>query len=202
MAGANLALLGDELIQFGRAEEVVAGTFRLSQLLRGRRGTEWAVGGHVAGEFFCLLDQNLRTVELPAGAIGSALTVVAHGIGDAAPLPDAQRLVTGEALRPPSPCHLKLWRDGSGGIGAQWTRRTHRGWAWLDEVGVPDDAFAERYRVAIEGPAGSVTIETDLPNLLIAPTELPASAGESIRLAVVTIGPKAVSHEISATLIL
>jgi hypothetical protein len=202
MAGANLALLGDELIQFGRAEEVAAGTFRLSRLLRGRRGTEWAAGGHVAGESFCLLDQSPRPVELPAGAIGSALTAIAHGIGDVAPLPEIQQLVTGEALRPPSPSHLKLWRDGSGGIGVEWTRRTHRGWTWLDEVGVPDDPFAELYRASIEGPAGNFLIETDVPNLLIAPTALPASAGESIRLAVVTVGPKAVSHEIFSTLIL
>ena len=42
MAGANLALVGDELLQFGRAEQLGPGRFRLSRLLRGRRGTEWA----------------------------------------------------------------------------------------------------------------------------------------------------------------
>jgi hypothetical protein len=37
MAGANLALLGDELVQFGRAEPMGSGSYRLSKLLRGRR---------------------------------------------------------------------------------------------------------------------------------------------------------------------
>ena len=202
MAGSNLALLGEELIQFGQADETAAGTFRLSRLLRGRRGTEWAVEGHRVGEFLCMIDQSLRPVDLAAGAVGSRLTAIAHGIGDAAPLPEAERLVTGEALRPPSPCHLKLWLDGNGGIGAVWTRRSHRGWTWLDEVGVPDDPFAELYRVTIEGPAGTMVIETGVPKLLRAQTELPAVSGQSIRLAVVTVGPRAVSHEISATLII
>jgi hypothetical protein len=37
-AGANLAQLGDELIQFGDAEPLDGGRFRLSRLLRGRMG--------------------------------------------------------------------------------------------------------------------------------------------------------------------
>ncbi len=38
-AGANLALLGDELVQFGRAEQIGPDRWRLSRLLRGR--TRW-----------------------------------------------------------------------------------------------------------------------------------------------------------------
>jgi hypothetical protein len=59
MAGANLALIGDELIQFGRAEQLGPGLFRLSHLLRGRRGTEWAAAGHSVGDVFCL--RNIAT---------------------------------------------------------------------------------------------------------------------------------------------
>jgi hypothetical protein len=153
MAGANLALLGGELMQFGSAEEIAPETFRLSRLLRGVRGTEWAAGAHRAGEPFCLINQSIQPVDLPAEAVGTSLAAIAHGIGDAAPLPQAQRILTGEAMRPPSPCHLRLWRE-SDGIGAQWVRRSHRGWDWLDEVSVPDDPFAELYRVTIEGPRG------------------------------------------------
>src|SRR5690606_242236 len=46
VAGRNLALLGDELIQFGRAEPLGSARWRLSRLTRGRRGTEWAIAGH------------------------------------------------------------------------------------------------------------------------------------------------------------
>src|SRR3546814_5765375 len=43
LRGANLCLAGDELLQFGRAEQLGARRYRLSHLLRGRRGTEWAM---------------------------------------------------------------------------------------------------------------------------------------------------------------
>jgi len=201
MAGANLAMLGNELIQFGQAEELEPGIYRLSRLLRGRRGTEWAAAGHETGEAFCLVDQAVRAIELPATATGSTLTAIAHGIGDAAPLPQEVRLVSGEAMRPPSPCHLQAWITG-GSVRAEWVRRSHRGWAWLDEVGVPDDGFAEAYRVTVEGPQGSVVMETLQPAVAFAVTDLPAATGKEIRLSVVTIGPKAVSRDISTTVIL
>jgi hypothetical protein len=199
MAGANLALLGQELIQFGQAEEIAPRTFRLTRLLRGRRGTEWAAEVHQAGEPFCLIGRQIQPVEAPPGAVGANLAAVAHGIGDTAPLPEAQRLLTGEAMRPPSPCHLTIWRE-SGGIGARWVRRSHRGWDWLDGVGVPSDPFPELYRVTIEGLQGALVLETGAPSLACDLADLPGIAGEAIRLTVATVGPRAVSHGICATL--
>ncbi len=79
MAGANLALVGDELIQFERAEQLSLGLYRLSSLLRGRRGTEWAASTHAAGEAFCLIDiAAVRPLEIPASAAGVPLTATAH----------------------------------------------------------------------------------------------------------------------------
>ena len=201
MAGANLALLGEELIQFGRAEEIAPDIFRISRLLRGRRGTEWAAGTHRAGEIFCFINQNIQPIETPPGAVGTALIATAHGIGDTAPLPEAQRILSGEAMRPPSPCHLTLWSE-SGGLRAEWIRRSHRGWDWLDEVGVPEDPFAELYRVTIEGPVGQVIVETAASGLFRDWTDLPAAGGETVLVTVSTVGPRAVSHGISATLTL
>ena len=201
MAGANLALIGNELIQFGRAEEVSQRTFRLTRLLRGRRGTEWASLEHGAGEPFCLIDQGILPMELGAGALGASMTAVAHGVGDTAPLPQAGRFLTGEAMRPPSPCHLRLRRETSA-ISAEWTRRSHRGWAWLDEVGVPDDPFAELYRVSIAGPSGEVSIEVPAPGFECALADLRAASGDLIQVTVATVGPRAISHGISATLTL
>jgi hypothetical protein len=47
LAGGNLALIGDEIFQFATAEALGNRRFRLSGLLRGRRGTELAVATHV-----------------------------------------------------------------------------------------------------------------------------------------------------------
>lgn len=194
MAGANLAIVGEELIQFGRAEQLAPGRFRLSKLLRGRRGTEWAASTHVAGERFCLVDgAAMRTVELSAAAVGGTLVATAQGVGDRAPLPEVQRLLGGESMRPPPVCHLELHREGAV-IRASWVRRSLRGWAWSDGVGDANDSFPERYRATLSGPAGELAIETDAPEASFAIATVPAAPGDDVQLAVRTIGPMALSR--------
>ena len=200
MAGANLAILGDELLQFGRADQLGEGVYRLSKLLRGRRGTEWAASSHSAGERFCIFDPAaLRSVELPTSAVGATLSATAHGIGDSAPLPMALRGVTGESLRPLSPCHARLTRQG-GDVRASWVRRSLRGWAWADGVGVSADPYPELYRLSLTGPGGELTAESGTDSATLPAGELPAGPGEEIVLAVTAVGPAALSRPAFATL--
>lgn len=202
MGGANLALIGDELIQFGRAEQLDAGLFRLSNLLRGRRGTEWAAATHEIGERFCVIDPNrLRAVELAAGSLGGLLTAVAHGIGDVAPLPTASRQVRGEAMRPPAPCRLEIIRAGADLI-LKWVRRSHRHWAWTGGIGDGADAFPELYRLSVAGPGSQIVIETAGRSVVVGQTQIPAQAGQPITVSVETIGPAALSHPATSSLIL
>lgn len=58
---ANLCQIGAEVIGFATATLIAARTYRLSRLLRGRRGTEQFVGTHANGEPFVLLNTTLRT---------------------------------------------------------------------------------------------------------------------------------------------
>jgi len=202
MAGANLAIIGQELIQFGQADQLGEGVYRLSNLLRGRRGTEWAALNHSVGDRFCMIDSRaVRTVELPASAVAAMLVATAHGIGDAAPLPAVQHMVTGESLRPPPPCRLRLRRDGPTLV-ADWVRRSHHGWAWVDGVGVAGDPFPELYRLSVAGPAGTLVAETTTTAASLNLAELPAGNGETLTLAVSTVGPAALSHPATATFIL
>ena len=202
VAGSNLALLGDELIQFGSAERLGPGVFRLSRLLRGRRGTEWAAAIHAIGDVFCLIDRTaIRSVELAGSATGAILNVVAHGIGDAAPLPQAVRQISGEAMRPPSACHLKLVRTSSG-VTASWVRRSHRQWAWVDAVGDTVDDFPELYRLTVQGPSGQAVLETTSPLVTLNLPQLPGAIGEPVSFNVVTVGPVALSRPATATIIL
>lgn len=63
--GANLAILGRELIQFGSAVNIGPGRFRLSELVRGRGGTDEAAV-HEADEPFVLLDRDaVRPISIP-----------------------------------------------------------------------------------------------------------------------------------------
>jgi hypothetical protein len=202
MAGANLAMLGDELLQFGSADQIGEASYRLLKLLRGRRGTEWAAFAHAAGESFCMVDAGaMRSTDFPPSAVAGTLTATAHGIGDQAPLPTATRIVLGESQRPPSPCHLTLRRDGANLI-AGWTRRTHRGWAWLDGIGVADDGFPELYQLTISGPAGSARSEMPTATASFPLSELPAAPGEEILLTVSSVGPAALSRPATATITL
>jgi hypothetical protein len=54
--GANLLLVGQEIVQFANAEQVGASEWRLSRLLRARRGTQWAMSTHQVGDVVLVLD--------------------------------------------------------------------------------------------------------------------------------------------------
>jgi len=56
MNGVNPVLVGREIIQYQTAVLNADGSYTLSILLRGRRGTEWACGTHVEGEIVILLE--------------------------------------------------------------------------------------------------------------------------------------------------
>ena len=161
VAGANLAVLGDELIQFGSAEPLGERRFRLSRLLRGRRGTEWAAGLHAPGEDFALVDADaLVAVEAPAGSLGGEARVLATGIGDGPEGIAATADIDGESLRPPSPVHLRAVRTGAGDILVSWVRRSRQGWTWTSGSDTPLGEESERYRLTISGAGFERIAET------------------------------------------
>lgn len=148
LAGANLALLGDEIIQFTGAEALELRRFRLSGLLRGRRGTEAAIAGHVKGERFVLLDTAaMLAFDPPMEALGRAYRFRAAGVGDLAPVPIVVR-AQGAALLPLAPAHLQP-SSANGDIVATWQRRSRNGFGWPDFVDTPLGETNESYRVEV-----------------------------------------------------
>ncbi|MBX9814174.1 MAG: hypothetical protein K2X76_05690, partial [Sphingomonas sp.] len=149
-AGANLALVGDELVQFGAATPLGANRWRLTRLLRGRRGTEAAAGTQRAGDAFVLLDPDtLVSLPLPLATLGGEVALIASGQGDAAPV----RLtvpITGASVLPPAPVHLRLDAAGL----PRWVRRSRAGWRWLDGADVPLGEERERYQ--LDAPASAL----------------------------------------------
>ena len=152
VGGANAAMLGGELIQFGVAEPLGDRRFRLSRLLRGRRGTEWAATTHTVGEPFVLLDPAaLRIVEASLTAVGRQCQAQAIGIGDDEPA-TASLLIGGEAIRPPTPVHLRAeWVAGD--LLLNWVRRSRSGWTWSDGIEAPLAEEAEIYRLIMSDGA-------------------------------------------------
>jgi hypothetical protein len=196
--GANLACLGDELIQFGLAEPIGGRRFRLSRLLRGRRGTEWAAGLHAPGEGFALIEaESLAVVEAPLGSLGGEARLIAQGLGD----PDgvlAVRTVAGEALRPPSPVHLRALRLADGDLALSWVRRSRAGWVWLSGSETPLGEESESYRLTLtaEGFERSVTVPA--PSYLYSAAEQAADGLTGpLSIEVVQLGTSAPSRPAS-----
>lgn len=147
--GANVALAGDELIQWGRAEWLGGARWRLSELWRGRRGTERHAGGQRGDDRFVVLTPGaLVEVALPLSAIGSRVRVIASGVGDGDTPANAEVVVSGASVTPPAPVHLQLGRT-SDGVAARWIRRSRAGWSWLDGVETPLGEEREAYRVSV-----------------------------------------------------
>jgi hypothetical protein len=196
--GANLAAVGDELLQFGSAEPLGDRRFRLSRLLRGRRGTEWAAGLHAAGEPFVLVEAAaLAVAEPPLAAVGGEARIQPHGVGDSDEAPPAVRSFAGEGLRPPSPVHLRGERGPDGTLRLSWIRRSRSGWLWMSGSDTPLGEEREAYRVTVTGAAGGGrVVETGEPAFAYAADAQAADgAAFPITVRVAQLGTAAASHE-------
>ena len=183
-AGRNLAMLGDELIQFRSATPLGANRYRLSELYRGRRGTEWAMATHAAGERFVLIERDVLTaLQVPVSS--AQVMVMAVGIGDGV----TPRIVTvlnpGQALMPIAPAHLRGALLSDGRISLSWVRRSRDGWRWIDSVDAPLAEEVERYALTITPDSGlAEQIETTASPHLYSP---PPGA-TSVTVSIVQIG--------------
>jgi len=153
--GANRALLGEEIIQFARAVPLGNRHWRLEGLLRGRGGTEQAVGGHTAGEPFVLLDARLTPLDDALIGDNPAAVVVAIGLGDTDPA-TTPILCRGLTRRPLSPVHARSTLNADGSLTLRWTRRARGAWAWLNGVETPLHEQAEAYDVIVGSAAAPV----------------------------------------------
>ena len=199
--GANLAMVGDEMIQFGQALALAPGKFRLSRLLRGRRGSEWSVTGHVAGEDFVLLDARaLKAITLPIEMLGSAVTVTAHGPGDAASPPSVTRTANGEAMKPLSPSHLRAAIAGDGSLAIGWIQRSRSGWAWLDEVEAMADPAVQGYRLRAAGAAATIERDSGVEETVLSAAEVASLGAGPVEIQVRQIGALGLSRPASITL--
>lgn len=162
LAGANLALLGDELIQFRSAVPTAPRCFRLSGLLRGRKASEAAMTAHMAGERFVLLETPaLFPIDLSADVIGTDVAVrVVPPNTSTTDSPQADHRVTGRALLPLPPVHGAARVLADGAIAFSWIRRSRAGFGWIDGVDAPLGEERERY--AVRCSVGGATVADEV----------------------------------------
>jgi hypothetical protein len=171
-AGSNAAWIGKadgsdgEVVGFRDAQLVTAGTYDLSGLLRGRRGTEHAIAGHGPGEIFVLLStQTVGRTDLGASDMNAKREYRATSL---LKLPEDSAIVTftntGEALAPFSPVHVVGARNGAGDLTITWLRRTRLSVPGLGGGPVPLGEASEAYQLDVYSDAAVVrTISTTAP---------------------------------------
>jgi hypothetical protein len=132
---------------------LVSGTsYVLKNLLRGRFGTEWAMGMHATNDALILLDTtDVAAIEMSSGSIG--LSYLYRGITvDQDLSTDSNRSFTysGVNLKPLSPVYLNGSRDSSSGDWTlTWIRRTRTGGEWRDSVDASLGEASEAYQIDI-----------------------------------------------------
>jgi hypothetical protein len=154
--GANIAILGDEVFQFKNAVLIADRTYTLSGLLRGRRGTEWAMGAHQsfydtyrAFERFVVMPTTLN-VPMVSGDIGR--TYIYKAVMPGQTLDQARTvsfLYTGATNRFYSPVHLGGGRKADGEIVFTWIERARISGAWTDGSDVPHELEPQDFRLTI-----------------------------------------------------
>jgi len=207
LAGANLLWVHGELIQFARADLVAPGDWRLSDLLRGRFGTE-SLAVHPAGAPVVLLSgSSLAALDLPTSAVGRTLLAKALSPYQTLGMVEAEpHVLDGLALRPLAPVHLQARREPDGAVRITWIRRSRDGYDWVDGIDAPLGEVSEAYDVEVLD-AGTVvrSQRVSTPALIytladqIADTGV--SAGTSIEVHIVQIS-SAVGRGIQAHRIL
>lgn len=151
LAGGNIAVLGQEILQFKNAVLQADGTYDLSYFLRGRFGTEWAVGSHALYEEFTVLTEStIQRMLVDENTIGAKRYYKAVTLGSTVDASISKTFTyAGVCFKPYAAVHLKGTRDTSNNLTITWIRRSRYGGEWRDNVDVPLGETSENYEVDI-----------------------------------------------------
>ena len=131
--GANYAAYGVtgrwEVIQFETVTDNGNGSYTLSGIYRGRRGTDYAVDNHRAGDLFILLDNDwVNLISFPLADVELGFRYKGVGFGqDPTLIPPQMITMNGYGARPWPPVNIRIARSLSaltGDITISWERRS------------------------------------------------------------------------------
>lgn len=166
--GANLAVLGDEIINFVTVVDNGDGTYTLSTLLRGQRGSDKYIDTHALGDRFVLIEFPAKVSDVTDPDLGLPRDYKTQSIGDSS-IPASFRVFTevGNRLRPLTAADPQLTDGGGGDLALAWQRRSRVGGEndWADgSVAVPLGEASEAYQVDIYDGADVVrTVASSTP---------------------------------------
>lgn len=160
--GANTLAVGVngrwELVQFGVATQLGPTSWKLTHLLRGRRGTEHNIGtSQIADQAVLVSGLGILRLPVPSTDVGTDLQYRAATIGATlASGTDLTYASTGESLKPFSPVHVTASDAGGGDILIEWTRRDRLAIEFTDPL--PLSEASERYELDVISDSSPQTV--------------------------------------------
>jgi hypothetical protein len=154
---SNLALIGDEIIQFKNAELIADNNYILSNIKRGLNGTEGEISNHLEGDRFVLLDDNIISINLPKSLIANDLYIKAVSFKGFIEDVDAKTInFKANSIKPLAVVNGTYSIDSiTEDIEISWNRRSRIGYSWLaDSPPILEDI--EKYHIDIIDSFGEV----------------------------------------------
>jgi len=149
IASAQIAIIGDEIVSFRSATLNLDGTYTVRGLLRGRRGSEYAIASHEIGDRFLVVDTAtmIRVADTSASfGLGRLYRAVSSGLTTG----NSQSFMNiGSGLKPYSVVQIGGGRNASGDVSISWVRRTRTSGEWRDGIEVPLGETSEAYEIDI-----------------------------------------------------
>lgn len=150
------------------------GSYVLTNLLRGRAGTEWAMSTHVSGDEVIALDTSLSFLTSNTNSIGLARSYQAVTEGRAISSSASDQVAftySAVNLEPLSPVYLNGNRHPTTNDWTlTWIRRTRIGGAWRDLVDASLGEASELYDVEIYSSGAYTTLKRTFSSLTSATT--------------------------------
>lgn len=170
-ASINNMMIGAELIRFRTATMLNQGVYTLSGLIRGQKGTEWAMAGHTSSDVVVLIQTaGLRYVSIDLPSLSAERFYKGVTIGKSlASVTSESFTCEGVSLKPLAPVNLRKSGSADSGLTITWDRRTRLACTFTGAAGisVPLGELTEAYEVdLLDGSMDVVsTTETTTPSV-------------------------------------
>jgi hypothetical protein len=124
MQGKNLALIGEELVQFRSAKMIAHNHYILSGFLRGCYGTEHSAYDHKIGEQLILISSELTRVKIPSRYISSTVHYKVVSSGQTEDKEPISYMYKGRSFMPYTVGHISSFIDAENNIHVKWIGRS------------------------------------------------------------------------------
>ncbi len=146
-SGKNLALIGNEIIQFQKAKLIQKNQYELSHFIRGKFGSD--ISQELEGQRFIMLDNSIHSVPISDLLIDSEIEFKYLSNGHSQEMESDYKInYQANNLKPLSPVNISFEMDGDL-LHIKWTRRSRAAIPWRSGIDMPIYEEKEMYRVRL-----------------------------------------------------